>query len=168
MTILIVSAVLILLILLAFFFVIPVIKGALFWPSFKENIEKMIVLAEIKKGEKIIDLGSGDGRIVIAAAKIGAQAYGYEINPILVWLSRFKIKRANLSKSAVIYQKSFWLENFSSYDVVFVYGMAHIMKKLEEKISKELKPGARVVSFNYAFPNFPVFKKEGKIYLYKI
>lgn len=168
MTILFIAAALIILVLLAIFFIIPVIRGAFYFPTFKETIEKMIVLAELKKGEKVVDLGSGDGRIVIAAAKAGAQAYGYEINPILVWLSRFKIKVANLSKSAVIYQKSFWSENLSSYDVIFLYGIAHMMKKLEEKISKELKPGARIVSYKYNFPTLPVFKKEGNIYLYKI
>lgn len=128
----------------------------------------MISLSDIKSGEKAIDLGSGDGRLVIALAKKGIEAHGYEINPFLVWLSRNNIKRVGLEGEAFIHFKNFWYVDFSEFNVVTVYGISYMMKRLEAKLRKELKPGSRIVSNCFAFPNWPYFKKEDKVYLYKI
>ena len=71
-----------------FFWIIPFsLKGAIYDPSNNESVKKMVELAQIKPGEKSVDLGSGDGRVVIEFAKKGIQAHGYEINPLLVMIS---------------------------------------------------------------------------------
>ena len=68
-----------------FNFIIPILfYGAIFARSKDEIVEKMILLADVKPGQKAIDFGSGDGRLVIAMARAGAEAHGYEINPFLV------------------------------------------------------------------------------------
>ncbi len=147
--------------------VIPMIfYGAVFASSTPEIIEKMMVFANIKTGEKTADIGSGDGRLVIAMAKRGAEAHGYEINPLLVWLSRRNIKKAGLNGQAFIHWKNLWRVDFSEFSVVTVYGISYMMKKLETKLKKELKPGARVVSKYFTFPSWPYSKKEDNIYLY--
>lgn len=149
--------------------IIPFIfRGAFFAQSQRKEIEKMILLANIKSDDKAVDLGSGDGRLLIALAKVGAETYGYEINPILVWWSRYKIKRAGLSKKAFVYWKNFWSINLSNFNIVSVYGTKHIMDELEKKLKKELKPDARVISNYFIFPTWQHSKKEGSAYLYKV
>jgi cyclopropane fatty-acyl-phospholipid synthase-like methyltransferase len=142
--------------------------GALYVPTKEEKVKKMIEFLNIKEGEKALDIGSGDGRLVIALAKAGAQAVGYEINPFLVKKAKDNIKKAGLEGKAFVYCKNFWKEDFSRYDVITVYGIGYIMKNLEKKLKKELKKGARVASNAFSFPNWVPVKKEDNVILYKI
>lgn len=150
-----------------FIFLLPTIGGAIYIPSKTEKVKKMIKLAKIKKGEKAVDIGSGDGRIVIALAEAGAQAHGYEINPILVWKSHQNIRRAGLRGKAFIHWASFWNVNFAPYDVVTLFGISYIMKDLEKKLGAELRPGARVVCNAFNFPTWKVQTKDDEVYVYE-
>lgn len=149
------------------FFGIPFIKGAPFAPSTKRGVKKMIELAEIKKGDKAVDLGSGDGRIVIAFVQAGAEAHGYEINRFLVWYSKMKIKTAGLENKAFIHQGNFFKEDLSKYDAISVFGVFYIMNELEKKLKKEARPNAVIVCNNFPFPNWQPTHKEGKFYVYR-
>lgn len=140
--------------------------GAIYVPSLDEKVNRMIKFLEIKPGQKIADLGAGDGKLVIAAAKAGAEAYGYEINPFLVSLAKKNIKKAGLENKAFVYCKNLWSLDLRDFDAVVVYGMTHMMKKLEKKLEKELKPGARVVSNYFTLPAWKPDKIEDKVYLY--
>ena len=147
---------------------LSVLAGGAFYASTRaETVKKMVELAQIKPGEKAVDLGSGDGRLVIALARADAKAFGYEIDPLLVWLSRRQIRRAGLEKQAFIYRQNFWNEDLSGFDVVAVYGIGQMMKKLERKLKRELKTGARVVSNYYTFPDWAESKKEDRLHLYR-
>lgn len=150
-----------------FFLVISFIKGSPFIPSRRETVDIIIRLANIKKGDKVVDLGSGDGRLVIAAAKRGAVAYGYEINPFLVLWARLLILKNGLTKNAFVYWGNYWQKDLSSFNVIFVYGITYIMKDLEKKLQKELKPKARVVSNIFYFPNWKYSRREKGVYLYQ-
>lgn len=144
----------------------PIVSGAVFYPTSDENAGIMLQLAGVKPNERAVDLGSGDGRIVIALARAGAEAHGYEINPFLVRKSRRAIQEAGLDKKALVHCRSFWRETFSSFDVVAVYGIPPIMGKLEKKLRRELKPGARVVSNTFQFPSWIPERSLGAVYLY--
>lgn len=148
-------------------FLQSIIKGAPYIPIRDRALKKMIEFADIKPGQKAVDLGSGDGRIVIALANAGAIAYGYEINPILVWWTKYRIKKEGLEGKAFVYRKSFWNEDFSSFDIVTLFGIRKIMKELEGKLDKELKPGAKIMSFGFSFPDWTPIKKEEAVFLYK-
>ncbi|KKU26965.1 MAG: hypothetical protein UX39_C0005G0003 [Candidatus Magasanikbacteria bacterium GW2011_GWA2_46_17] len=78
-------------------------RGAVFVPTDTGAVLTLIEMLEIKSSDKAIDLGSGDGRVVVALALAGAEAHGYEHNPLLVWWSRHKIRRAGLSERAFIH-----------------------------------------------------------------
>ena len=149
------------------FFLLPFLFGAPFQPTNEDKLRKMIKLANIKKGDKAVDLGSGDGRIVIALAKAGAEAHGYEINPFLVLFSKYKIKKEGLDKKAFIHWKSFWSINFRDYNVVTLFQFGTIMNKLEIKLKKELKSKSRVVSYYWEFPKWKPSKHIGNVWLYK-
>lgn len=147
---------------------IPMISGAPFVPIDKTVLKKMVALLQVRPGEKAADLGSGDGRVVIALARAGAQAQGYEINPFLLLASRKNIKNAGVSKQTHIHWKDFWAQDLSSFQVITLFGMPHMMKRLKEKLTRELKPGARVVSHQFMFPDWPVFQQKPQLYLYRV
>ena len=140
--------------------------GAIYVSTSDEKVEKMIGFLDLKKIKKAADLGAGDGRFVIALAKEGIEAHGYEINPFLVLLARKNIKKAGLENKAFMHLKNLWQTDTRDFDVVFLYAMKHMMKKLEKKLNKELKPGASIVSNYFVFPNWKPEKSEESITLY--
>ena len=143
------------------------LHGPVFVPSKKEDIKQMIKLAGIKKGERVIDLGSGDGAILQALANQKIKASGIEINPFLVRRTQKLINQKNLSHYISVKRGNFWHLDLSEYDVIFLYGTSYIMKKLEKKLTQEMKPTARLISNYFILPNWPVTKKIGKINLYQ-
>lgn len=147
---------------------LPMISGAPFVPIDTAVLKRMLALVQVQPGEKAVDLGSGDGRIVLELARAGAKAHGYEINPFLMLASRRNIKNAGIAEHASIHWKSFWKEDLSSYQIVTLFGMPHMMKRLAIKLRKELKPGARVISHQFMFPDWPVSQQESQLYLYRI
>ncbi len=153
--------------LVVIYLLAPIVRGAVYFPTRPANVATIVRLAEIKSGEKAVDLGSGDGRIVIALAHAGAEAHGYEINPFLVWRSRAAIKRVGLENRARIHWRSFWGVNLAPYSVVVVYGIPYIMRALEKKLLREVQTGSRVVSNIYEFPSWvESVKHKGGVYLY--
>lgn len=143
------------------------IQGAPFVVSRDEDIQTILRLLKRKRGKKAADLGSGDGKLVIALARMGFRVDGYEINPWLVYRSRQAIKKAKLTKMAHIYWKSIWKADFSSYDIVTVYAIAHIMGRISKKLQKELPKGSVVTSNYFTFPDWKPVKEEGRIHLYR-
>lgn len=159
-------ALLVMLSVIVYSFGRPFFRGAPFAPTDRKTMNRMLERAQVKPGERACDIGSGDGRIVIALAKAGAYADGFEINPLLVWWSKIRIKRAGLSQKARIIRKNLWQTDFSPYDVVALFGIPYIMKDLGDKLLAELKPGARVVSNNFAFPTWEAASRQDGIILY--
>ncbi len=142
----------------------PIIKGAIYFPTQEYNLEKIISLADMQKG-RMVDLGSGDGRVVIAFAKKGIEAHGFEINPILVLISKWWIRKKGLQKKAFVHWKSFWREDLSKFDLIYVYGFYHIMNSLGKKLERELKPGKKIISNIYRFNNLKKINDKSP-YLY--
>jgi hypothetical protein len=155
-----------LIIIVDLIFLIPTIKGAIYFPSSDQQIMTILKLAKLKRGEKAVDIGSGDGRIPIALSKAGAHAYGYEINLLLVLWSRWQARLLPVSQRPVFKWANMWTSNFGDYDVITLFGMTYIMRDLEKKLLRELKPGARVICNSFPFPNWKPSKKEDSVYLY--
>jgi cyclopropane fatty-acyl-phospholipid synthase-like methyltransferase len=131
-----------------------------------DNAKVVLSLVEIVSGQRVIDLGSGDGRMVLEFAKAGAIVDGYEIKEELVHRSRERITNANLQKNAIIYNTSFWDVDLSMYDLVYIYGMQSIMNRLEEKLERELRPGAKFVSNIFRLPHWKPKKTKNSVHLY--
>jgi 16S rRNA A1518/A1519 N6-dimethyltransferase RsmA/KsgA/DIM1 with predicted DNA glycosylase/AP lyase activity len=142
-------------------------SGPVYVPSKDKDTKKMVEIANIKKGDVVFDLGSGDGRILIEAAKKGATAIGYEIDPILVFESRKKIKSAGVEDKVEIKLKNMWQANFNQADVIFVYLFPKFLGKLKKILEENLDHTVTVISNDYQIPNKKPDKKEGNIYLYK-
>lgn len=139
--------------------------GAPYAPLGRKKTINLVKLLGIKAGDKAVDIGSGDGRIVIELAKAGAIAVGYEINPILVIIGNYRIKKAGI-KNASIFWKDFWREDLSKFDTITVYLSFNSMGRLEKKVQKEAKRGTRIGVNYFKFPNWKYTKKEGDLYIY--
>jgi len=149
------------------YLLLPSINGAPFVSTDEVTAVDMVKLAGVKAGDRTVDLGAGDGALVIACAREGAEAHGFEINPFLVFTARRNIKRAGCSEKAFMHRKNFWSADLSGFDVVTMYGITYIMQGLEEKLERELKPGARVVSNYFMFPHWQLEGEKGRARLYR-
>jgi len=131
-----------------------------FVPSPQIVVDKMIELAGVKKGDVVYDLGSGDGRIVIAAAKKGARAVGFDIDPDLVAESRANVKKAGVQESAEIRHQDILTVDLSPASVVTMYLLPDVNLKLKPNLLSQLKPGSRVVSHSFDMGDWKPDKVE--------
>jgi SAM-dependent methyltransferase len=133
-------------------------------PSPEFVIRKMLELAELRSGEKLYDLGSGDGRIVIAAARdFNAEAFGIEIKEDLVAKSTQRVKELGLESRAHIIHGNFLEVDLFDADVVTVYLTTSANAQVKPKLERQLRPGARVVSHDYEFPGWTPTKVESLV-----
>ncbi len=141
--------------------------GAPYAASRSERISDLTELLDVQGNEKVVDLGAGDGRVLVALARVGArEAHGYEINPLLASRARKLIRQENLQDRVFIHQKSFWSADLSPFDIIIVYGIGPMMRRLEWKLQKELRPGARIASVYFKLPNWQAEKRLRDITLY--
>ena len=122
-----------------------------FVPTPQEVVDRMLELAQVSQGDLLYDLGSGDGRIVITAARrYGAQAVGFEIDPALVTHSRRNIKEAGVEALAEIRDQDVRTVDLSPASVVTMYLYPGANLRLRAAIMRQLKPGSRVVSHDFS------------------
>jgi SAM-dependent methyltransferase len=116
-------------------------------------VEKMLDMAKVTKADLVVDLGSGDGRMVIAAAKRGARARGVEFNPELVEHSRKLARDAGVAKLAAFVQGDMYAADISDATVLALFLLPENMDKMKEKFLA-LKPGSRIVLNTYKIPGW--------------
>jgi len=120
-------------------------KDVVWVPTPDELVEKMLNLGNVTGSDYLIDLGSGDGRTVIMAAKRGARAHGIEYNPEMVELSKRNAAAAGVSERATFAKEDLFESDFSKASVITMFLLPQINLKLRPKIL-DLKPGTRIVS----------------------
>ena len=138
---------------------------------------RMLVLAGAKPGELIVDLGCGDGRILlIAAEEFGCRCIGVEIDERLADLARRKVEERGLSRLIRIFTGDLMSFDISQADIITIYLTPVILERLSLKLKKELKGGARIVSHDYQIPGWQHALEERiptqgyhvhRIYLYR-
>lgn len=133
-------------------------------PTKMDQIRKILKLAGVQKGKKFYELGSGDGRVVVAAAKLKAYSVGIEQSLLRVIMSRLK---ASQLKNIRFIHGNIFAGNYFDADIVYIYLLPNGVKKLEEKLEKELKKGSIVITQTYHFANWKPFKKAGNFWLYR-
>ena len=143
-----------------------------FVPTPQEVVDKMVELGGVKKGDVVYDLGSGDGRIVVTAAKKGAKAVGFEIDGDLVKQSRDNIRKAGVQDQAEIRQQDILTVDLSAATVVTMYLLPDVNLQLRPNILSQLKPGSRVVSHAFDMGDWKpdrIERVEGRtLYLWTI
>jgi protein-L-isoaspartate O-methyltransferase len=130
----------------------PTEKLAPYYPTPEIIVEKMLRLGELKAGEKMFDLGSGDGRIVIMAAqKFKADSTGVEFDDALYKQSMEKIKTLGLSAIARIIHGDLLKQDYASADLLTVYLLPMSNDKVTPILEKQLKKGTRIVAHDFEF-----------------
>ncbi len=143
--------------------------GSPYLKSKKEIIKKSLELSGLKKGERFYDLGSGNGDVLIAAAKMGVKAIGTEISPYYYIYSKF---RTWGKRNILIFYADIGRIDLSRADIIYCYLMPVMLKKLAPKFKKELKKSARVISIDFQIPDFSLVNKvryrHQTIYIYSL
>jgi cyclopropane fatty-acyl-phospholipid synthase-like methyltransferase len=145
--------------------------GAVYLPTPMKKVRKMLEIAKVNSNDTVIDLGSGDGRIILEAAKkYGAKSVGVEADPIRVLWSRLRIRYSNLEDRVEVYWKNFFNVDLSNATVITIYQGQDINNKLIPKFEKELAPGSRIVSHAFTFDGWKPDQKDpdSEVYLYII
>lgn len=167
LTLIIVALALLAVILMGIFYFIDLFFEVPYIATKRNKIPTIIKLASPKKGETVIDLGAGDGRLLFAFAKEGARAIGYELNPFLILKTNLLIKFKG-TKNIVFKKENFWDCDLEVADIIIVYAMRTSMQKFENFVFKNAKNGARVIANTNPFPNRKAVKSEDGIYLYEV
>ena len=132
-----------------------------FVPTPIEVVDKMLELAEVKKGDVLYDLGSGDGRIVIRAAKkYGVRAVGIEMDHILLKKARQDAKAAGVSHLVEFRAEDALQTDLSRATVVTLYMLPWFNEKMKPNLKKYLKPGARIVAHDFGIEGWQPDKTE--------
>lgn len=118
-------------------------------PTPQEAVDRMVELARLQPGEKVYDLGCGDGRIVVTAAlRVPVQAVGVDIDPEQVARSRANVESAGVADRVTIVEGDIYKTDFSDADVVFLYLQPDLLRGLLPQL-RRMKPGARIVTFDF-------------------
>ena len=139
--------------------------GPPFLPTLGDKTGEAIEMLNLKAGQLLIELGSGDGRVLKAAAKKGIRSVGYEINPLLALYS--KITTYRYRKLVTIKLTNFWKESLKKADGIYIFGLDRYMMKLNNKIIQECHRPLVVVSFAFRFPGRKPTEEKGGLFLYK-
>lgn len=120
-------------------------------------VKAMLEVARVGPGDTVVDLGSGDGRLVIAAAKeFGARGFGVDIDPALVAYATRRAEEAGVSERARFYLRDLFKTDVAGASVVTIYLLPTIMDRVSAKLRAELAPGTRVVTHDYVLPGWRI------------
>ena len=132
----------------------------IFVPTPQEVVNRMLEIADVKKGDVVYDLGCGDGRIVVTAAKkYGVKAYGFDIDPVRIRESQENVAKNNMGDQVTITQADIFTLDLSPANVVTLYLLPSLNVKLIPQLEK-LKPGSRIVSHDFGMRGVKPVKVE--------
>ena len=130
-------------------------------PTPQDVVERMLTIASVGKNDVVVDLGSGDGRLVITAAKtFGARGIGIDIDPERITEGRANAKQAGVESRVEFRQEDALQADLSQATVVTLYLLSSSNVKLRPRLLSQLKPGARIVSHQFGMGDWPPDKVE--------
>jgi precorrin-6B methylase 2 len=146
-------------------------KGAPWVPTSRRVVYTMLSMARVKSGDVVYDLGCGDGRVLVAAARrFGARAVGIEVDVFRFLWSVVAVTLAGLWKQVRVVRGDLFSVNLEEADVVFTYLLQDTNDRLKDKLRRELRPGTRIIANTFVFSGFPLVAvdEELKLYLYRM
>lgn len=149
-------------VLLCFGFVL--LFGAPYLPTLKPQVRAALELANVKPGETLLELGCGDGKILLAAAHVGVKSVGYELNPILALIAR--IRTLKYRKTVKVIWGNFWFKPLPPAEAIFVFLLPKYMKKLDTKIMQSKQKPVKLVSFAFEVPGKVAVTSKDGVFLY--
>lgn len=153
-------------VLIVLIFGLVVIVGPPFLPTMNKNIVTALDMLDLKPGQTLLELGSGDGRVAKAAAERGLRVIGIEINPILVVIARLRCWRYR--QQVKIVWDDIWKAKWPEHaDGVFTFLLQRQMSRLDKRVETWHKHPVKVASFAFYIPDKPPVAKYNGIFLYK-
>jgi SAM-dependent methyltransferase len=146
-------------------FGIGAVIGAPYVPVLRRDSRRVLELLDLKPGQTLVDLGSGDGRLLRAAAARGIRCIGYEINPYLVWVSRLVCLRYR--RLVTIHTADFWRTKLPPADAVYVFMLDRYMTRLDQKLAHEAIRPLRLVSYAFDIPGRTPTKRTHNTFVYE-
>ncbi len=131
------------------------------------HLKQLLPKLALGPASLVYDLGSGDGRVLLAAAKNGSPAVGFEINPVLFCWSWLRVRCKRLSKKISLCPVSFWQQSLRPASIIFAFLLPEHMAKLEKKLEKEIKSGTVVITYLASLPHWKAYLSENGYKLYK-
>ena len=138
--------------------------GAPYLPTLKPQIRAALKLAELKPGQTLLELGCGDGRVMIEAAKQGINSVGYELNPLLAVLAWLRTRRYR--KYVKIIWGDFWQKPWPEHQAIFTFLLPRLMPKLDKKVMQSKHKPVKLVSFAFTIPDKSTDRQTDGVYLY--
>lgn len=142
-----------------------VLFGAPYLPTKKVQVATAFELLDLKKGQSFIELGCGDGRVLLYGAKQGLYATGYELNPILVVIAKIVTYRYR-SRVSVVWG-NYWYKDWPKSDGIFCFLLDKYMPRLDKKIASEVKKPIKLVSYAFKIPNKKYVRVKQGVFLYQ-
>lgn len=139
--------------------------GAPYLPTLSPQKNAVLKLLDLKPGQTLLELGSGDGRILLAAAQQGINSIGYELNPLLVLYSYIHTRRYR--KKVRIIWGNYWHYSWPAADGIYVFLLDKYMQRLDKKIIRECNQPTKLVSFAFRIPGRVPIKKTKGLFLYE-
>jgi len=150
-------------VILCFGFVL--IFGAPYLPTLSKQLRIALDLIELQPGQTLLELGCGDGKVLLAAAQRGWQVVGYELNPLLVLLCKWRTR--HYRRQVRVKWRNFWTASWPPADGIFVFVLQRQMGKLNNKIVQEKQQKIKLVSFAFTVPGKRPLKSRDGVYLYE-
>ncbi len=151
--------------------IFPTFFGAPWHPTSKKKIREILEFCQPIKGQTIIDLGSGDGRVVIMAAKeYSLHGIGLEIDPFKVWFAKLKARWEGVDDRVTILRKNIFEYNYGEADILFIYLTHQAIDKLFPKILNQLKPEVKIICYRFCLKGLQPQKvnQQKNIFLYSL
>ncbi|MEZ0396090.1 MAG: methyltransferase domain-containing protein [Anaerolineales bacterium] len=148
---------------------VPILSGIPWVPTRQTRIRQALDLAGLQAGETFYDLGCGDGRVLIAAARRGARAVGIEVSPLHCLAACLQARLAGVGGQVSVRWGNFYRFDLHDADVIFWYGHSRYTARMQAYLSGRAQPGARFASINIDFPGWKpaAIDKQGLIFLYR-
>lgn len=136
-------------------------------PTKVANLTEVLKTAKVAQGKRFYELGSGDGRVVLLAAKLGAESFGIEQSWLRVLYSRLQAQKLHLSR-AHFYHGNIYHHTYHDADIIFIYMLQPCVDRLEIKLQQELKPKSVVITQRYHFKHLKPYKTIGNFNFYQV
>lgn len=138
--------------------------GAPYLPTLSPQIGAALELSDLKPGQTLLELGCGDGKVLIAAAQVGIKSVGYELNPILALIAWLRTRR--FGKNVRVVCGNFWAAQWPEADAIFTFLLPKYMIKLDKSIAQYNYKPIKLVSFAFIIPDKKATTQKQGVYLY--
>lgn len=158
------TALLVLVFFLVASFGFVLLFGAPYLPTLSQQMDEALDMLKLKKGDTLLELGCGDGKVLIAAAERGYKVVGYELNPVLAFIAWVRTRR--YGKRVKVVWGNFWTKRWPPADGIFVFLLDRYMTKLDTKIVQDYKRPVKLISFAFQVPGRVAKSKKHGLFLY--